>query len=70
MLRAFGADYPPSREREEAFFRTTPRIELQQLAFFEPAGFMELIAAAGMSGRFENQGLVDNQRGLVIARRG
>ncbi len=32
LLRAFGADYPPSREQEEGFFKHTPRSELQQLA--------------------------------------
>ncbi len=32
LLRAFGQDYPPSREQENAYFRGTPRAELQALA--------------------------------------
>lgn len=32
LLRAFGADYPPSAEQAAAFFRTTPRNELRDLA--------------------------------------
>lgn len=31
-MRAFGENYPPSREDEEAFFKNTPRSELGQLA--------------------------------------
>lgn len=32
LLRAFGKDYPPSDEQENAFFRDSPRAELQALA--------------------------------------
>lgn len=32
LLRAFGADYPPSPEAEEEFFRKTPPLKLQELA--------------------------------------
>jgi hypothetical protein len=32
LMRAFGADYPPSKEDEEAFFEDTPRSELQRLS--------------------------------------
>ena len=33
LMRAFGVDYPPSPEREEAFFRETSKGELRTLAF-------------------------------------
>ncbi len=32
LLRAFGKQYPPSREQESAFFRDTPHAELRDLA--------------------------------------
>lgn len=32
LMRAFGKDYPPSREEEETYFSETPRSELQKIA--------------------------------------
>jgi len=32
LMRAFGKAYPPSREDEEAFFRNTPRTDLQKMS--------------------------------------
>lgn len=32
LMRAFGASYPPSAEQEEAYFKTTPRPELSDIA--------------------------------------
>jgi hypothetical protein len=32
LLRAFGADYPPTPEQEAAFFKETPRSELREIA--------------------------------------
>lgn len=43
--------------------------EHHELRFFDPASFMALLANAGFAGRFINQGLIDDERGLVIARK-
>lgn len=45
LLRAFGADYPPSPERAAAFFRDTPRSELTRLS---QVVIDEPLAAAGI----------------------
>ena len=45
LLRAFGADYPPSAERAAAFFRETPKSELTRLS---QAVINEPLAAAGI----------------------
>jgi hypothetical protein len=45
LLRQFGAEYPVTREREEAFFKATPKPELRALAL---AVWEEPLGAAGI----------------------
>jgi hypothetical protein len=45
LVRRFGSAYPPSLEEEEAFFRETPKLELQRLS---QEVLVEPLAAAGV----------------------
>jgi Beta-lactamase enzyme family len=53
LLRRFGAAYPPDREAEDAFFRGTPKLQLQQLS---QEVLDEPLAAAGIDLEAMQQG--------------
>ena len=55
LMRAFGSDYPPTRAREESFYRETPKAELQRIALSvvnDPLRAAGITAAAWQLGSF------------------
>jgi hypothetical protein len=60
LLRRFGAAYPPGREQEELFFKSTPRTELRDLAL---KTLEEPLQAAGLDTSALRQGTMYTRGG-------